>query len=438
VAEDSLITSHGSSGNRKRITHRVLIGTCLVSLLVLLVVRIVIQFTHPVLTSRLIVEQDIPLPGAFPDAYRTPQNPFAPGLAVPFDHFDFMSLDPHTHLLFIAHTGPATDREQQVNPDFNPDTDAKYDGNVIVFDTVPKKIVGLLNIPQVAGVVVAPDLQKVFVADSNDSIIYVIHEKTLQYAPIPLQDNDGPDGLAYDQNDHLIFVSNPGNPPSPDTNIIERKNQNETIINALTDKVVGRIELGVDGQWGDDIGHAMYDPGLRRAYVAVQQLPDLNSPNPNLLPPPGTAWLVEIDPVKHQIVTRMKLPYNCVTPHGMAINTSLHIAYIACVDEDPPSLIRVDLQVMKTISEPPWPVALKPDIIVLDNPLHLVFVAGGAGISIFQEEGRAIKWLGTYNFGVSTHTIAVNEQTQEIYLPLVKEGNRPVLRIMRYNANVAG
>ncbi len=33
------------------------------------------------------------------------------------------------------------------------------------------------------------------------------------------------------------------------------------------------------------------------------------------------------------------------------------------------------------------------------------------------------------------HTIAVNEETHEIYLPLTRVGNRPVLRIMRYNAN---
>lgn len=87
----------------------------------------------------------------------------------------------------------------------------------------------------------------------------------------------------------------------------------------------------------------------------------------------------------------MKLPYDCLTPHGMAIDTDLHIAYIACVDEDPPSLIRVNLQTMQTISEPPWPVALKPDIVMLDHPLHLVFVACGAGISIFQENGEAFK-----------------------------------------------
>ena len=134
----------------------------------------------------------------------------------------------------------------------------------------------------------------------------------------------------------------------------------------------------------------------------------------------------------------MKLPYDCLTPHGMAIDTDQHIAFIACVDEDPASLIRVDLQTMHTIAESSWPVALNPDIVTVDHPLHLVYVACAAGISIFQENGRALKWIGIYTFGVNTHSIAINEQTQEVYLPLAKEGNRPVLRILRYNANVAG
>ena len=437
MAEVSLHTIHHSLWNRKTLT-LLAIGACLVSVLVSLIIGIVAQFTHPVLSSRLIVEQDIPLPGALPDAFRTPQNPLAPGVTALFDHFDFMAQDPQAHLLFIAHTGPSPDREQQVNPKFNPDTDAKNDGNIVVFNTQQKKVVGLLNIPQVAGIVFAPDLQKFYAADSNDSIIYAIQEKTLRYTPIELQANDGPDGLAYDQNDHLILVSNPGNPPSPDSNIIARKNQNETIINALTDKVIGRIPLGIDGQWGDDVGHVKYDPVLRRAFVSVQQLPNPDDPNPNLLPPPGTARLVEFDPASGKVITRMKLPYDCLTPHGMAIDTGLHIAYIACVDEDPPSLIRVNLQTMQTISERPWPVALNPDIVTLDQPLHLVFVACAAGISIFQANGPTFRWLGTYTFGVNSHSIAINEQTQEIYLPLAKEGNRPVLRILRYDASVGG
>lgn len=437
MAEASLFTTHPIIRGRKTIIW-IVIGICMVSLLASLIASMVARFTHPTLSTRLIVEQDIPLPGALPDAYRTDQNPLAPGVTSLFDHFDFMAQDLQTHLLFMAHSGPSPDREQQINPKFNPDTDAKNDGNIVVFDTSRKKVVGLINIPQVAGIVFAPDLQKFYAADANDNIIYAIQENTLQYTPIELQVNDGPDGLAYDQSDHLLLVSNPGSPPSPDSNIIERKNQNETIIDALTDKVVGRVPLGIDGKWGDDVGHVMYDPGLRRAFVAVQQLPNPDDPNPNLLPPPGTARLVEFDPVSHQVITRMKLPDDCLTPHGMAIDTDLHIAFIACVDEDPASLVRIDLQTMKAISEPPWPVALNPDIVMLDRPLHLVFVACGAGIAIFQENGQAFKWLGTYSFGVNTHTIAVNEQTQEIYLPLVKEGNRPVLRILRYYANIAG
>ena len=137
-----------------------------------------------------------------------------------------MGLDSQTHLLFIAHSGPAPDRAQQVFPNFNPDTDAKNDGNIVVFDTRQKKVVGLLDIPQVAGVVVAPDLQKVYAADANDNIVYAIDEHNLKYTPIHLQDNDSPDGVAYDAIDHLIIVSNPGTPPTPDSNIIERKNQN--------------------------------------------------------------------------------------------------------------------------------------------------------------------------------------------------------------------
>jgi DNA-binding beta-propeller fold protein YncE len=289
------------------------------------------------------VVKDIPLPSAMPDAYRTANNPFAPGLALLFDHFDFQVLDTQTHLLFIAHTGPAPDIEQQVNPRFNPDTDAKTDGNVIVFNTQQQQVVGLLAIPQVAGVTLASDLHKVYVADSNDNIIYVIDERTLKFTPIALATNDSPDSMTYDAIDHLILVSVPGAPANPDkSNVIARQNQNVTVIDALTNKVVARIPMGLDGQWGDDVGNVKFDPGLHRAFVVVQQLADPDSPIANLLPPPGTARIVAIDPVTKRAVQRVLLPSSCITPHGMAIDTEQHIAFIACINASPPSLYRFD------------------------------------------------------------------------------------------------
>lgn len=414
------------------------VGVMCLGVLATLIVQLFLVFLTPPPSPQLLLVEDIPLPSALPDAYRSSQNPLATGVAALFDHFDFQALDPNTHLLYIAHTGPSPDREQQVNSKFNPKTDSKTDGNIVVFDTQQKRVVKVLDIPQVAGIVVAPDLHKVYAADANDNIVYSIDERGLKIIPIQLQDNDGPDALEYDQSDHLIFVSDPGSPAQPDqSQVIDRKNQNEAVIDALTDKVITRIPLGVDGKWGDDVGHVRFDSGLHRVFVVVQQLPNPDDPNPNALPPPGTARLVAIDLVTRHIITRLKLPDFCFTPHGLTIDVEQHIAFIACIDADPPSLLRVDLQTMKVFSESPWPVQVKPDILAQDRPLHLFYVACAAGISLFQEDGRTLKWLGNYSFGVNTHTIAVNEETHEIYLPLPRLGNRPVLRIMRYNVNRA-
>src|SRR5258706_5448788 len=390
------------------------IGAVCLGIILALVARLVIQFVIPYPPPRLQLVKDIPLPGALPDIYRTSTRPLASGLAVLFDHFDFQALDPNTHLLFIAHTGPSPDRERQVNPRFDPDTDAKTDGNIIVFDTQQQEVIRLLNIPQVSGIVIAPDLAKVYAADSNDAIIYAINEQTFKAIPIQLQPHDGPDGMEYDPTDHLIFVSNPGNPANPDqSQAIDRKNQNETVIDALTDKVITRIPLGIDGKWGDDVGHVRFDPGLHRIFVVVQQLPNPDDPNPNLLPPPGTARLVAIDPVTLRVITRLTLPNFCFTPHGLTIDPLEHIAFIACIDADPPSILRVDLQTMKIIVKPPWPVQLKPDILAFDRPLQILYVGTAVGISIFKEDGRQLEWLGNYSYGGNNHTVAVNEVTHE-------------------------
>jgi DNA-binding beta-propeller fold protein YncE len=206
------------------------------------------------------------------------------------------------------------------------------------------------------------------------------------------------------------------------------------VINALTDKVIARIPLGVDGKWGDDVGHVRYDPGVHRIFVAVQQLPNPDDPNPNLLPPAGTARLVAIDPVRDRVVTRLTLPDDCFTPHGLAIDPQHHIAFIACVDSDPPSIVRVDLQTMKVIAEPPSPVLLAPDMLAFDRASQLLYVGTAVGISVFKEHGRQLQWLGNYSLGHGNHTIAVDDVTHDLYAPVTRLGNRPVLRIMHYDA----
>jgi hypothetical protein len=80
-----------------------------------------------------------------------------------------------------------------------------------------------------------------------------------------------------------------------------------------------------------------------------------------------------------------------------------------------------------------------PDIVVIDNTLHLVFVGCVGGVSIFDVKAGEFHKLGDEVVGKQTHTIATvfDDQTQVVlvFMPIIV-GGRPVLRITRYNPNV--
>ena len=400
------------------------------ALLLFLLASVVVRFSTPAQLHRLQIVQDIPLPDALPDPNRTSQNPFAPGQAQRFDHFDFQSLDPNTHLLFIVHTGPNPDKEAAIL--HNPNFDAGTDGNIIVFNTKLNKVVGLISVPQAAGVMIAPDLHKVFIGDAADSIIYIVNEQSPfnTIAKIQLDPNDGPDALEYDQVDHRIFVGDPGVAISPDNANIALKNQNVAVIDAISNKLITRIPLGIHPPFGDDVGHIQFDPVTHRIFVVTLPLIDQNL-NAAQTPP---SFLAVIDPVALKIVSKVKLPDECLAPHGLVIDAQQREAFVACVDSL--NLARVDLQTMQAFPGPLLSVAYNPDIVRLDHPLHLLFVGCAGGISIFDESGRGLKKLGDYFLGGgSHHTIAIDEATQLVYLPQPSVGDRPILRVIKYVAN---
>ena len=400
------------------------------ALLLFLLASEVMRFSTPAQLHRLQIVQDIPLPDALPDAHRTSQNPFAAGQAQRFDHFDFQSLDPNTHLLFIVHTGPNPDKEAAIL--HNPNFDEGTDGNIVVFNTQLNKVVGLINVPQAAGVMVTPDLGKVFIGDAAESIIYIFSEQSPFniIAKIQLDPNDGPDALEYDQIDHRIFVGDPGAAISPDNANIALKNQNVAVIDAITNKLITKIPFGLHPPFGDDIGHIQFDPVTHRIFVVTLPLIDQNSGA--LQTPPS--FLAAIDPVALKVVSKVKLPDECLAPHGLVIDAQQREAFVACVDSL--NLARVDLQTMQAFPGPLLSVAYNPDIVRLDHPLHLLFVGCAGGISIFDESGRGLKKLGDYFLGGgSHHTIAIDEATQLIYLPQPSVGDRPILRVIKYVAN---
>ncbi len=441
-----------------------IIGIVSFSLLVFLLVEVVHQFVTPPSAPKLVLIQDVPLPSGLGPASPGHTNPLDPGIQQPFDHFDFQAYDVATHQLFIAHSGPTPDNIALEKPPVK--FDPKFDGHIIVYNTQKEIVTNRIDIPQVAGVVDVPELGKVFAADAEDNIIYDIDTHTLKFTPIALPDNEGPDAISYDPDHQLIFVSDPGSPPDTTTMNVLRSNENVAVIDAVHDKFVKLINLGnvpllpgenvtsgenapkvpvVSGnipRYGHDVGHNKYDTGLHMLFVTSAVLPNADDPNPFLLPPSGNGEFFEIDPVTFKIVKEIDLPVTCSTPHGLAIDSQQHVGFIACTDASSSpqnlfeNLVRVDLTTMRVIPTDPAKVKLEsaPDIVVIDNSLHLLFVGCKGGISIFDEQAGEFHKLGDEVLGKLTHTIAIDEQTQEVFLPIFI-GGRPVLRVARYNPN---
>jgi len=66
----------------------------------------------------------------------------------------------------------------------------------------------------------------------------------------------------------------------------------------------------------------------------------------------------------------------------------------------------------------------------------VLFVGCTVGIAMFNEADGSLISLGSqFVGGSSNHTVFVNEEAQELYIPITSAGNRPVLRILQYLPN---
>src|SRR5437660_6760440 len=158
------------------------------------------QIVVPPAASRLTLVQDIPLPSGLGPG--NPRNPLAPGIEPMFDGFDFQAYDAPTHHLFIAHTGPSPDLLDQAHIPYDP----HYLGHVIVFDTEQDKIVARLPLTQIAGIIDAPDLHKIYAAGvdpgNDQDSIFDVDTRTLRFRISHLTENESPDAITYDPVDH--------------------------------------------------------------------------------------------------------------------------------------------------------------------------------------------------------------------------------------------
>ena len=388
-----------------------------------LIAQVMIQFVHPISIHRLQLVTDIPLPSVEVPVKGQPQLQ-----AVHFDHFDFQVLDPTNGLLFIAHPGPSDVKLDLLLKTNQLPPGTSFSGNIAVVDTRQNKLVARIALPNVHGLTVDQNDHRIYAAGSTGDVVYSIDEQTFKATTINIAPQckpanapcENPDSLTYDPVDHKVFVSSPAG-------------HNQVVIDTQTNKLLTNpIDLSGD-KTGDDIGHTRYDPVSKRVYVVVQPI----QPNPQ---DPNSPWpapkLVAIDPVTDSILSSVTLPGECRSAHGLGIDSQQQVAFVACIDSQ--NLVMVDIG-SNTVVSGSQPVGFKPDIVTLDTHLHVLFVGCASGVSVF-DESRAINGvvhkLRDYTISSSSaHSIAVDENTHMIYIPLTDVGGRPILRIEQYNPN---
>ncbi len=284
--------------------------------------------------------------------------------------FDYESFDSGRHLLFIAHLG---------------------DSEVVVFNTEMSRVVGrVANVSSVHGVLAIPELGRVYASATGTNEVVVIEMATLGITA-RVAAGEYPDGMAYAPDVHKLYVS-------------DETAGTATVIDVRSNRRVAALSLG------GEAGNTQYDPVSKHIFVNVQT----------------RNQLVEIDPARDEIVARIDLP-GAKGNHGLLIDAEHRLAFIACEGND--RLIVLDMRTMRVATS--FEVGKDPDVLAYDSSLHLLYVAGEAGIvSMFRIEADTVSKLGDGHVGPNAHVVAVDTETHRAYLPLKNLGGRTILRIL--------
>ncbi len=286
--------------------------------------------------------------------------------------FDYASIDPRMHELFVAHLGDST---------------------VTVVDMERRKVLAdIAGVGHVHGVLAVPELGRVYASATETNEIVVIDTGTLKViARIP--GGFYPDGMAYAPDAHKLYVS-------------DEDGFTETVIDTRTNQRIATIHL-----WSV-VGNSQYDRVSGHVFVNAQTFDKL----------------IEIDPRTDRIVGRYDLPGGD-GPHGLLIDANDHLAFVACQDNN--KLLVLDMKKMMHVLAS-FNIGKDPDVLAFDPGLRRLYVAGEQGVvSAFDVTGDEVRKVGEGFIGDNAHVVVVDTKTHLVYFPLRNVGGSPVLRLMR-------
>lgn len=282
-------------------------------------------------------------------------------LTLPGDssRFDYSSLDPGRHLLFVAHLGTS---------------------QIVEINTEARQIVRVIDhVDGVHGVLVVPPLHRVYATATHANQVLILDEDTgsvLARAPT----GDYPDGLAYDPAHARIWITN-------------ETGGSETVI-TTSGAHVGTVDVG------GDAGNVTYDGADRSGQVLV----DVQSRDQVAVIDPATLYVTRRIPV-----------LGCDHPHGLTLDSPHRLGFIAC--DGNATVHTLDLDTFAVGS--PIPVGDTPDVLDLDPATGWLYVAAESGtLAVLRERGRRLDLLGRAHLADDAHVVAIDPTTHRTYYPV--------------------
>ncbi len=282
---------------------------------------------------------------------------------------DYTSLDTRRHRLFIAHLGQ---------------------GEIIVVDTNTRGVLARIPAPDVHGVLAVPQLGKVYATASDSAQALTIDTDTLQV--IARTHTGGtPDGFSYDSADHRVFVS-------------DETGDELTVLEAASGLAIGAVKLG------GEVGNNSYDPASGRILALDQTHNQLDVINPMTL----------------AVIARHHLG-NCDHSHSLTLDSLTRRAFVACDGNN--QLLTVDLDTFGETDH--TATGAGPDVLALDPGLNRLYVAAESGTwTVFDTANRHTRLIARRHLAADAHTLAVDDTTHAVYVPLADHGGHPVLEVL--------
>jgi len=271
--------------------------------------------------------------------------------------WDYMSIDPLTHWLYVSHGT-----------------------EVVVIDLTANQIIGAItNTPGVHGVALAFELGKGVASDGRSNTAGIVDLATLQTIT-NLPTAEGPDGFVY-------------NPKEKEAYLFCGRANAATVVDVPGQRIVATIPL--DGR----PEFAAVDPEADKVYDNLEDKSEVTV----------------IDAKAHQVITNWAIAPG-QSASGMAIDVSGHRLFIGCHNQKMLMMNDDDGTVVTSV-----PIGNGVDADAFDPGTHYAFASCGDGTTtIAKESNDTLTVVQALKTESGARTMALDPGTHNIYLATAK------------------